>query len=155
FFDADGRVLYIGKAKSLRERVSSYLSNAAGHSDKTLDLIRHAREVRVELADSELEAALAEAEAIRRQQPPYNRLGKHLPRIGFLKLSLSDEHPRLSITDRASSRCAHYVGPFRHRKEAQRVLALLTRVFRVRTCAGSLQPDTAATPCLQGQVGAC
>src|SRR5262249_14731144 len=135
FFDADGRLLYIGKAKSLRERVGSYLSNAAGHSDKTLDLIRHAREVRVELADSELEAALAEAEAIRRKKRGYNRLGKHLPRIAFLKIALGDEHPRLSITDRASSRRAHYVGPFRHRREADRVLGLLTRLFRVRTCA--------------------
>ena len=104
FFGGDGRLLYIGKAKNLRERVGSYLSNAAGHSNKTLDLIRHSCDVRVQVTGSELEAALEEAEAIRRHKPPYNRLGKHLPRIAFIKLSIADEFPRLSITGKLGSR---------------------------------------------------
>jgi len=156
FFDVDGRLLYIGKAKNLRERVSSYLSNARDHSNKTLDLIRHSRDVRVELAASELEAALDEAAAIRREQPPYNRLGKHLPRIAFLKLSTADAYPRLMITKTLGShRRARYVGPFRSRDEAERALGLLTRLFRVRTCAGALRPDPTFTPCFQGQIDAC
>ena len=155
FFDADGRLLYVGKAKNLRERVGSYLSNAAGHSNKTLDLIRHAQDVRVEVADSELEAALEEAAAIRRERPPYNRLGKHLPRIAFLKLTVVDEFPRLTIADTLSSRTARYLGPFRNRDEAERALGVLTRLFRVRTCAGRLRPDATVTPCFQGQVDAC
>src|SRR5204862_4518107 len=68
FFAADGRLLYIGKAKDLRARVGSYLSNAAGHSNKTLDLIRHVHDVRVEVSGSALEAALEEAAAIRRER---------------------------------------------------------------------------------------
>ncbi len=155
FYDADGRLLYIGKARNLRERVSSYLSNAAGHSNKTLDLIRHCRDVRVQLAGSELEAALAEAEAIRRHQPPYNRLGKHLPKIAFLKLTAIDDYPRLSVARKVGSAKARYVGPFRSREEAERVLGLLTRLFRLRTCAGRLRPDPSFAPCFQGQVGAC
>jgi DNA polymerase III subunit epsilon len=153
--DEKGQLLYIGKAKSLRERVSSYLSNAIGHSNKTLDLIRHTRDVRVQVAGSELEAALAEAEAIRRHKPPYNRLGKHLPRIAFLKLSVGDEYPRLSIAKKLSAGGARYIGPFRSRAQAEDVLGMLTRHFRLRTCPGRLQPDPAASPCFQGQVGAC
>ncbi|MBP1684737.1 MAG: hypothetical protein H6Q33_880 [Deltaproteobacteria bacterium] len=155
FFGADGRLLYIGKAKSLRERVGSYLSNAAGHSNKTLDLIRHIADVRVQVTGSELEAALCEADAIRAHKPPYNRLGKHLPRIAFIKLSMGDAYPRLSITDRLSASKARYVGPFRKREQAEEVVGLLTRQFRLRTCAGRLHPDASATPCFQGQIGAC
>ena len=153
--DADGRLLYVGKAKNLRDRVSSYLSNAAGHSNKTLDLIRHSHDVRVQVTGSELEAALEEAAAIRRQQPPYNKLGKHLPRIAFLKLGVADAYPRLSIARKVGVGKARYIGPFRGRDEAERVLGLLTRLFRLRTCSGRLQPASEVTPCLQGQIGAC
>jgi len=155
FFGEDGRLLYIGKAKNLRERVSSYLSNAAGHSNKTLDLIRHAADVRVQVTGSELEAALSEAEAIREHQPPYNRLGKHLPHVAFVKLTVADEFPRLSVTDKLGSGKARFAGPFRNREQAQELLGLLTRQFQLRTCAGRLRPDLTTAPCLQGQIAAC
>jgi len=155
FYGADGRLLYVGKAKNLRERVGSYLSNAAGHSNKTLDLIRHSHDVRVRVAGSELEAALEEAATIRAHQPPYNRLGKHLPRIAFLKLTVTDLHPRLSIARKVGTGKARYLGPFRSRDEAERVRGVLTRLFRIRTCAGRLRPDVTVAPCFQGQVGAC
>ncbi len=154
-FDGDGRLLYIGKAKSLRDRVGNYLSNAAGHSDKTLDLIRHSRDVRVQVTGSELDAALTEAEAIRQHKPPYNRLGKHLPRVAYLKLTVGDRFPRLFITNRLAAGTARYIGPFRGREQAEQVLSLLTRQFRLRGCAGPLAPDAAIAPCFQGQVGAC
>ena len=140
---------------NLRQRVSSYLSNSAGHSRKTLDLIRHLRDVEVRVTGSELEASLLEAEEIRRCQPPYNRLRKHLPRIAFLKLSVANEFPRLSITSRVSGRGARFFGPFRSRVAARRALDLLARLFRLRTCAGRRRPTPEATPCLQGQIDAC
>jgi DNA polymerase-3 subunit epsilon len=155
FFGEDGRLLYVGKAKSLRERVWSYTANSAGHSNKTLDLIRHVRDVRVEIFGSELEAALEEAAAIRREKPPYNRLGKHLPQIAFIRIGLNDPFPRLSITKRLSAGKSRYAGPFRNRKEADRALGLITRLFRLRTCHGALQPDASFTPCFQGQIDAC
>ncbi len=151
----DHRVLYIGKARNLQQRVSSYLSNAQDHSDKTLDLIRQTHDVRIESLGSELEASLSEAEAIRREKPPYNRLGKHLPRIAFLKLNPNDPLPRLQITSRLTGGRARYIGPWRSREEAQRVMKLLTRVYRLRTCAGRLQPAPDLTPCFQGQIGDC
>jgi len=154
FYGADGKLLYIGKAKSLRQRVQHYLSNAGGHSHKTLDLIRHIHAVKAEEAGSDLEAALMEAEAIRGEQPPYNRLSKHLPRIAFLKLTSDVEFPRLMISSRPTGggRC---FGPFRSRESAVRVIGLVTRLFKLRTCPGHLRPDAAGTPCLQGQIGAC
>jgi DNA polymerase-3 subunit epsilon len=155
FFDDSGKLLYVGRAKNLRQRVSSYLSNAGGHSDKTLDLIRHARDVRVHLAGSELEAALEEAVAIRSQKPPYNRLGKHLPRSAFLKLTLEDAYPRLSIVRKIGRGKSRMIGPFADRKAAERAQGLLTRLFRLRTCPGMIRPDSEAELCFQGQADAC
>jgi DNA polymerase-3 subunit epsilon len=155
FFDDTGRLLYIGKAKRLRRRVGSYLSNAGEHSRKTLDLIRHIHDVRAETLGSELEAALTEATAIRREKPPYNRLGKHLPRIAFLKLTLADPFPRLQLTRRLSGGRARYLGPWRSADEAQRVVKLLVHHFKLRTCRGRLHPDASFTPCFQGQIGDC
>ena len=155
FYDTAGCLLYVGKAKNLRQRVSTYLSNAAGHSRKTLDLIRHIHDVQESVTGSELEAALLEAEEIRRCQPPYNRLRKHLPRIAFLKLTVADVFPRLSLTSRLNGRTARYFGPFRSRAAAQQALDLLVRLYRLRTCAGRLHPAVDFSPCFQGQVGAC
>jgi DNA polymerase-3 subunit epsilon len=155
FRDADGRLLYVGKAKSLRQRVGSYLANAAAHRGKVLDLIRHIHDVEVEVAGSELEASLREAEEIRRAKPPYNRLSKHLPQIAFLKLTLGDAHPRLAVVNRLTGRAGRYFGPFRSRQSAVEAQALVARLFRLRTCTGRLAPAPEVSPCLQGQIGAC
>lgn len=153
--DEEGRVLYVGKAKNLRVRVSSYLSNTAGHGDKVIDLIRAARDVRVETLGSELEAALAEAAAIRSLRPRYNRLDRHFPRIAFLKLNLGDAYPRLSVSKRLGRGTAHFIGPFRSAKDAERVLGVLAREFRLRTCSGPLQPSPECKPCAEYERGRC
>ena len=154
FTDEDGGLLYIGKAKNLRQRVGSYLYNSSTHRRTVLDLIRRVRNVEVESAGSELEAALREAEEIRHCRPPYNRLGKHLPQIAFVKLTSGDPFPRIAVVRRVGRR-GRYFGPFRSRPSAQHAQALLARLFRLRLCAGRLRPSADATPCLQGQIGAC
>ncbi len=155
FRDADGRLLYVGKAKNLRQRVASYTTNAATHRGKVLDLIRHIHDVEVEVAGSELEASLHEADEIRRTKPPYNRLSKHLPQIAFLKLTLGDAYPRLAVVSRLSGRAGRYFGPFRSRLSAIEAQALVGRLFRLRTCTGRLRPAPEVAPCLHGQIGAC
>lgn len=153
--DSESHLLYIGKAKNLRRRVSSYFTNSSGHSDKVLDLIRTVREVTYEQTGSELEAALREAELIRTLKPPYNRLSKHLPRVAFLKLTVGNSYPRLAITAKPSTDRAFYIGPFRSRDFAEKAQRLLARLFGLRTCLGTLSPDLTFSPCLSGQIGAC
>jgi DNA polymerase-3 subunit epsilon len=153
--DGEGRLLYIGKAKNLRRRVTSYFTNSSGHSDKVLDLVRNVREVVYEETGSELEAALREAELIRALKPPYNRLSKHLPRVAFLKLTLTSPYPRLALTAKPGSDRALYIGPFRSRDVAERGQRLLARLFGLRLCQDRLSPDPAFSPCLSGQIGAC
>jgi DNA polymerase-3 subunit epsilon len=155
FRDGEGRLLYVGKAKNLRQRVGSYLTNAATHRGKVLDLIRNIHDVEVEVAGSELEASLREAEEIRSAKPPYNTLSKHLPQIAFLKLTLSDAYPRLAVVNRLTGRAGRYFGPFRGRQSAVEAQNLVARLFRLRTCTGALRPGPEVSPCLQGQIGAC
>ena len=154
-FDAEGQLLYIGKAKNLRRRVSSYFTNSSGHSDKVLDLVRNVREVRYEETGSELEAALREATLIRETKPPYNTSSKHLPRVAFLKLTGTNPYPRLALTAKPASDRAFYIGPFRSREFAESAQRLLARLFGLRTCQGNLSPTPTFTPCLSGQIGAC
>jgi DNA polymerase III subunit epsilon len=153
--DGASRLLYIGKAKNLRRRVSSYFTNSSGHSDKVLDLVRHVHEVTYDQTGSELEAALREAELIRTLKPPYNRLSKHLPRVAFLKLTVNNPYPRLAVTAKPGSDRALYVGPFRSRDFAEQAQRLLARLFGLRTCQGNLSPAPVFSPCLSGQIGAC
>jgi DNA polymerase-3 subunit epsilon len=152
---ADGRLLYVGKAARLRERLASYFTNARGHSAKTLALIRQVHDFRVTETASELGASLLEARHIRELRPPFNRQGKQLPRVAFLKLGVRSAFPRLWITERLGADRAVYVGPFRSREVAERAHAVLGRLFGLRTCAGRLAPSPATTPCLSGQVDAC
>ena len=153
--DAEGKLLYIGKAENLHRRVSSYFTNSSGHSDKVLDLVRHVRDVRYEQTGSELEASLREADLIRTLKPPYNRLSKHLPRVAFLKLTVRNAYPRLSVTAKPGSDRAMYIGPFRNRDYAERAQRLLARLFGLRTCQGNLSPTPEASPCVSGQIDAC
>lgn len=153
--DGERKLLYIGKAKNLRRRVSSYFTNSSGHSDKVLDLVRKVREVTYELTGSELEAALREAALIRELKPPYNTLAKHLPRVAFLKLTQTNPYPRLAITSKPGADRSLYIGPFRSRQFAERAQRLLVRLFGLRTCQANLKPDPAFSPCLSGQIGAC
>ena len=152
---ADGRLLYVGKARRLRERLGTYFTNARGHSARVLDLIRHTHDFRITETGSELAASLLEARQIRELKPPYNRQRKHLPRVGFLKLSVRSAYPRLWVTERLAADRATYLGPFRSRDAAERAHAILGRLFGLRTCAGALSPAPDTTPCLSGQVGAC
>ncbi len=153
--DGEGCLLYIGKAKNLRRRVSSYFTNSSNHSDKVLDLVRNVREVTHEQTGSELEAALREAELIRTLKPPYNRLSKHLPRVAFLKLTVSHPYPRLAVTAKPASDRVLYIGPFHSRDFAEKAQRLLARLFGLRTCHGNLIPDLTFSPCVSGQIGAC
>lgn len=153
--DGEGQLLYIGKAKNLRRRVSSYFTNSSGHSDKVLDLVRNVRAVAYEQTGSELEAALREAALIRERKPPYNTRSKHLPRVAFLKLTRTNPYPRLTITSKPGVDRSFYIGPFRSREFAEKAQRLLVRLFGLRTCLDNLTPDPTVTPCLSGQIGAC
>jgi len=153
--DAEGRVLYVGKARKLRERLQSYFTNSRGHRRRTLELVRNTHDFAITETGSELAASLLEARRIRELKPPYNRQHRQLPRVGFLKVNVRNAFPRMWVTQRLGADRSVYVGPFPSLGAAERAHHVLTRLFGLRTCAGSLAPGPDVSPCTEGQLGHC
>src|SRR3989454_8188949 len=143
--DPEGRLLYVGKAVRLRERLASYFANARGHSARVLDLIRPTHDFRTTETGSELAAALLAARQIPALKPPHNRPRKPLPRVGFLELTDRGRYPRLAVTQRLAAGRPTHPAPFRSREAAERAQAVLGRVFGLRTLPRRLAPSPPGT----------
>lgn len=141
FFADDGRLLYVGRARRLRERLAGYFASPERHSRRTLEMVRLVRDFAFETTGSELAAALLEARAIREERPAYNRHRRHLPRLGFVKLNPRSHVPRLAVTHRLGTDRGLYVGPFGNLAQARTVQRALARVFGLRTRVGDPVPS--------------
>src|SRR5215469_995855 len=152
--NARGDLLYVGKARRLRERVGSYFTAAV--NAKTAELISHVYTIEARVARSALEAGLLESELIRELKPPYNRMLKSVAPAYFIKLDLSDEFPRIRLAPRMGARPGvRYLGPFIGRRSLDHSVRALSRILGLRTCSGKLAPDPDFSPCLYGQMGHC
>ena len=149
-----GDLLYIGKARRLRERVASYFS--ASVSAKTADLISHVYKIETRVARSPLEAALEEARLIRELKPPFNRMLKSVAPAYFIKLDMMDEFPRVTTSPKMTTRRGvMHLGPFIGRQSVEHSVRALSRILGLRTCAGKLAPHEDFSPCIYGQMGRC
>ncbi len=143
-FGADGRLLYVGRARKLRDRLTGYFASPESHSRRTLELIRQVHDFTWVTAGSELAAALLEARAIRDERPPHNRNRRHLPRLGFLKLNPRSTVPRLAVTHRLGTDRGIYVGPYGNLEQARKAQRALARVFGLHTRVGDPVPSDVA-----------
>jgi len=151
-----GDLLYIGKARRLRERVSSYFNGAMGTRARTAELVSHVHAIETRITPSALDAALLEARLIRERKPPYNRMLKGAAPAYFVRLDLSDPFPRLVISTRLTvRRGVMQLGPFVGRAGVERAARALGRILGLRTCAGKLAPEADFSPCVYGQMGQC
>lgn len=152
--NARGDILYIGKARRLRDRVGSYFNSAV--NAKTAELISHVYKIDTQLTASALEAALLEARLIRELKPTYNRMLKSAAPAYFIKLDLMDEFPRIVLTTKMTARHGvMHLGPFIGRKSLDASVRALARILGLRTCTGKLHPDEDFSPCIYGQMGQC
>jgi DNA polymerase III epsilon subunit family exonuclease len=140
-FGEDGRLLYIGRARKLRDRLTGYFASPESHSRRTLELLRQVHDFAFETTGSELAAAMREARAIRDERPPHNRNRRHLPRLGFVKLNPRSHLPRLAVTHRLATDRGIYVGPFGNLELARRAQRALARVFGLNTRVGDPVPN--------------
>jgi len=154
FKDGPGRVLYIGKAKRLAQRVRSYLAEE-GDESRHRDLMVEAADLDVILTGSEVEALLLEATLIRQHHPPYNILLKDDKSFPYVRLSVQEEFPRLSVTRRVRDDGARYLGPFTDVKLLRRTLREVRRIFPVRTCRNFEDYRRADRPCLYYHIKRC
>jgi DNA polymerase III subunit epsilon len=151
-----GDLLYVGKARRLRDRVASYFNGGLGLKPKTADLVSHVYAIETRVTPSALDAALLEARLVRELKPPYNRMLKRMAPAYFVRLDPTDEFPRLTLSSRLSARRGlMQLGPFAGRSGLEQAVRALGRILGLRTCAGRLAPEPDFPPCMYGQMGHC
>ncbi len=110
--DASNTVIYVGKAKALKNRVSQYFANLAAHTEKTRAMVSQIDHFDVIIADSEFEALILENSLIKRHQPRYNILLKDDKGYPYIRLNLNARYPRFSVVGRTAEDGARYFGPY-------------------------------------------
>ena len=153
--NADDKVIYVGKAKKLKNRVSQYFQDTASHSPKTRVMVSHIHHFDVIVAASEFEALVLECSLIKRYSPKYNILLKDDKGYPFIRLS-QGEYPRFSMVGRAADDGARYFGPFGGRFETRQALDAVLAALRLPTCSRKFPRDIGAErPCLNFHMGRC
>ncbi|MBA2814887.1 excinuclease ABC subunit UvrC [Candidatus Pantoea persica] len=151
-YDASDTVIYVGKAKDLKKRLSSYFRSQVG-SRKTEVLVSSIHHIDVTVTHTETEALLLEHNYIKLYQPRYNVLMRDDKSYPFIFLS-SDTHPRLAYHRGAKHAKGEYFGPFPNGYAVRETLALMQKVFPIRQCENSVYRNR-SRPCLQYQIGRC
>ncbi|MGB9098709.1 excinuclease ABC subunit UvrC [Erwinia sp.] len=151
-YDAGGTVIYVGKAKDLKKRLTSYFRGNLG-SRKTEALVEAIRQIDVTVTHTETEALLLEHNYIKLYQPRYNVLLRDDKSYPYIFLS-ADAHPRLASHRGAKHAKGEYFGPFPNGYAVRETLSLLQKIFPVRQCENSVYRNR-SRPCLQYQIGRC
>lgn len=151
-YDAGGTVIYVGKAKDLKKRLTSYFRGNLA-SRKTEALVEAIRQIDVTVTHTETEALLLEHNYIKLYQPRYNVLLRDDKSYPYIFLS-ADAHPRLASHRGAKHAKGEYFGPFPNGYAVRETLSLLQKIFPVRQCENSVYRNR-SRPCLQYQIGRC
>ena len=152
-FDVQSRVIYVGKAKRLRDRVLSYFSESS-RSVKTQALMQHVVQIEVTLTANETEALLLEANLIKQFRPKYNVLLRDDKSYPYLSLGISHSYPRLDLHRGQRNKNSLYYGPYPSAVSVRDSLNLIQKLFKIRQCTDA---DFASRkrPCLQYQINRC
>ena len=157
--DAQGRVIYIGKAKNLRSRASSYFHKTATDDRRICDWIGEVADVEFLTADSEVDALLMEARLVKDIQPKYNRDLKDDKTFPYLQITTGEDFPRVNFTRQPLDRGAKLYGPFPRAKSLRGAIQVLQRIFKFRTCSLDIEEDDPRwrwfRPCLLASINQC
>ncbi|GAC1354797.1 MAG: hypothetical protein NVSMB38_34000 [Ktedonobacteraceae bacterium] len=154
--DEHDQVIYVGKAKCLKNRLASYYSHPLGYTRKMDGLLQSVKEIKTIEMGSELEALLRESEMIKALQPVYNVQLRNYELYPFIKIDVQHPFPRVYSSREVAADGARYFGPFRSRRMVDLTIELVQKVFPVRTCIRSLPPQAKASdPCLRLHLDRC
>jgi excinuclease ABC subunit C len=158
FFNIEKVLIYVGKAKSLKKRVSSYFVKGQGVNHKTRRMVREIHSIEITLVNSEFDALLLENNLIKKTQPKYNILLKDDKTYPYLLLT-KEHFPQIYPTRRMIPRRGTYFGPFASVKAMNNVLELIRSIFTIRTCKLDLNPkkvnEGKYKVCLEYHIGNC
>jgi len=153
--DGQGAILYIGKAKNLRNRVRSYFRGSALHSPRIAIMVGKVQSIDLVVTGSEMEALLLEDNMIKEEQPPYNVLLKDDKNYPYLKLTMKERYPRLLLVRKVRDDGGAYFGPYVSAKSVRSTMRLIHRIFPLRQSRDSLEGKPLRRPCLNHQMGRC
>ncbi len=153
--DKTGKVIYVGKAKKLKNRVSQYFQDSAAHTVKTRQMVSQVDRFDTIFVSSEFEALVLENSLIKRHSPKYNILLKDDKGYPFVRLS-REAYPRFSLVNKMAADSARYFGPFGGRQETRQALDAVCAALRLPTCRRQFPRDIGAErPCLNFHMGRC
>jgi excinuclease ABC subunit C len=159
FQDKLGRVIYVGKAKSLKARASSYFLKAASEDSRTTQLVTEAYDVDFLEADSEVDALLMEARLVKDTQPKFNRDLRDDKSFPYLQITTHEDFPRVEITRTPRTSGVKLYGPFANVSSLRGALQVLQRVFKFRTCPLDIEDGDERwrwfRPCLLASIRQC
>ncbi len=151
-----GEILYVGKAKLLRNRVYSYFHAAGSHTVKVATMVSHVRDFDVIITDTEFEALMLENSLIKHHKPKYNILLKDDKGYPFIRLDEREAFPSFTLSMKPSNDGARYFGPYRGRRMANEVIETLNEMFRLPVCSRKFPRDIGKTrPCLNKHLKKC
>ncbi|MBI2704062.1 MAG: excinuclease ABC subunit UvrC [Actinobacteria bacterium] len=157
FKDADGRVIYVGKARSLRQRLANYFQNPANLPTRTAQMVATAETVEWIQVRNEVEALMLEYSLIQRYQPRFNVRYRDDKSYPYLAVTVADEWPRAMVMRGSKKKGVRYFGPYGHAYAIRETLALLQRTFPIRTCSDNQleRHQKLGRPCLDFHIEKC
>lgn len=151
-----GEVIYVGKAKILKNRVKSYFQNSKNHSEKVRVMVKHIAEFEYIVTDSEMEALILECNLIKKYSPRYNILLKDDKFYPFIKITINDDFPRVFVTRNYSKDGSRYFGPYTNGTAVYETINLINKIFPLRTCKLLIKEGgEKVRPCLNYHIKKC
>lgn len=158
YYDKNGKLLYIGKAKNLKKRVTSYFNRSTQHSNRIKLLVRKIAEIQHTVVDSERDALLLENALIKEHQPRYNIMLKDDKTYPFIKIT-NEHFPKVFFTRKYVKDDSEYYGPYTSLHHVRTLMELIKNIYPIRTCALNLSPHNIRTKgynvCLEYHIGNC
>ena len=149
-------IIYVGKAVILKNRVRQYFQNSRNHTEKIKQMVEHIDHFEYIVTDSELEALVLECNLIKEHMPKYNTMLKDDKTYPYLRISMYEAYPRVSIVREQKKDKAKYFGPYTSGLAVKDTLELLRKIYKIRTCNRVLPKDIGkGRPCLYYHMGQC
>jgi excinuclease ABC subunit C len=157
--DAQGVVIYVGKARSLRNRASSYFHKSAAEEQRTAELVKHIADIEFLEAPTEVDALLMESRLIKDVQPRFNKDLKDDKSFPYLQIRMREDFPRVEFTRKPRRKGVKLYGPFTSARGLRQAIQVLQKVFQFRTCTLDIDADDARwrwfRPCLLHNIRQC
>ena len=154
--DAEGKVIYVGKAVVLKNRVRSYFRNLASHTPKVRAMVAKIAEIETIITSSEVEALILECNLIKEHQPKYNTMLKDDKHYPYIRLTANEDYPRIMLARERKKDKAKYFGPYTSGQAVHDSIDLLKKTYFVRSCNKVLPRDMGKErPCLYYHMGQC